>query len=75
MPLFEYQCALGHVTEVLYGKWSPELELEQVNCSTCGMRASKQWSAPRFNLEFPAQLGGVHSMAGAGKRARFRQGD
>lgn len=33
------------------------------------------WSAPRLNMEFPTQLGGVHSMAGFGKRARHRQGD
>jgi len=75
MPIFEYTCPGGHDFEVLQLRSAASLPpLEVVACPCCEEPAALRPSIPRFNLEFPAQQGGVHSMSGAGKRARFRDG-
>lgn len=77
MPLREYVCPKGHKMEELQGNTEPMEEVVRV-CVACGGHVQFFKlipSVPNLNTEFPTQAGGVHSMAGFGRRRRDRQGD
>lgn len=91
MPIYEFKCQrCGVIIEEMmtyseleksqqFGQdihvGAPGKKTRTVGDEICGGTLDLIPSLPRFNCEFPTQSGGVHSMAGFGKRRRDRQGD
>lgn len=47
MPLYEYECSDGHVTEQYFYK---ALSLRTIKCEACGMKAVRVMSVPKRDL-------------------------
>lgn len=83
MPIYEFECDECHRRVEVLTSFSnaetidgiPHCGIQKLDEEICEGIVRLVPSLPRFNLEFPSQAGGVHSMAGFGKRSRNRQGD